>query len=106
MREVRLVRFRREKRARNDSTSSRPNNGQIWTVLDFAHFSALAAFEPPRDLKTTCRQLNNLFKESSTSRCRVRKLELWNLEHRSLCREGSRAADCFGVSVPLRPLDL
>src|SRR3954467_8575099 len=52
---VRLVRFRRKKRARNGSTLSKPNEARIWTVLKIVRFCALAAFKPLRDLKRTCR---------------------------------------------------
>src|SRR3954471_19925436 len=75
-------------------------NPQIWTVLDIVHFRALAAFKPFRDLKRTCRRLNHLSKKSSTSRFRVRELELWNLEHQSTPRPSSRPAALFAISVP------
>src|SRR4051812_49026934 len=57
-------------------------------------------------LRKSCTRLKDLSKKSSTSRFRVRKLELSHFKHRSARRISSRPAGCFASSAPLKPFNL
>src|SRR4051812_45675918 len=53
-------------------------------------------------LRKSSTRLKDLSKKSSTSRFRVRKLELLHFKHRSTRRISSRPAGCFASSAHLK----